>query len=152
MLNALSTSCRGVSLLETLIAALLIATAIAGLAPLIALASQQSANVRRHALALAQAQGQLESLRALTWGFAADGTRTSDARLSPSPPGALLTEVEGYSDRLPGGSSRRWAISPLDPADPDTLVIEVCIFGHTDAVVSATAADACVSTLRVRRP
>jgi type II secretory pathway pseudopilin PulG len=142
----------GFSLVEALIASLIVATAAAGLSHLVTIAVRQSTATRRHAIALALAQGQLEMLRAVAWSFAPDGTRLSDERLALSPPAALVSDIDGYSDRVAGGYRRRWAISLLDPADPDMLLIEVCVFGAPHSVVSVTAAEACVSTLRVRRP
>src|SRR5262245_51838555 len=110
-----SSSARGFSLLETLVAAGLIATAVVALAYLIALAAQR-ATAGRHAIsALAAAQAKVEQLRALTWTYAADATRLSDestdlsvdppapaggSGLLPSPPGSLAEDVRGYVDYL----------------------------------------------------
>ena len=147
---------RGFSLIEALIASLLIAVAIVSLAQLIVLGADQSARVRRITTALTLAQSKLEELRSATWRFDAAGTPESSSALTPSPPSALVQDSVGYVDTLdrfgyhvgPDAAHhvRRWAVGPLDAADPDTLVLQVCVFG------SGASAEACVWGIRTRRP
>jgi Tfp pilus assembly protein PilV len=143
-------SSRGFTLLEALIASLVVATAAVSLSQLIVVAAAQSRAARDHTTALTLAQGKLEELHSVPWSFAADGAPTSDAQLSPSPPGALLASAPGYSDVV-DRFERRWMVAPLDAAHPDTLALHVCVFA-AGAGASSAAAASCVATLRIRRP
>lgn len=169
---------RGFSLLETLVAAALVGTAVVALAHLVALGAGQTIASRRSLTALVMAQSKLEQLRALTWAYAPDGTRLSDEStdlsalppapvggtgLRPSPPSSLDQNIAGYVDYLDaagasvaesGGTAvytRRWAISPLEPFDPDILVQQVCVLRGSQQWRDARQ-DACVSAIRVRKP
>jgi Tfp pilus assembly protein PilV len=145
-------SSRGFSLLEALIASLVVGTAVVGLAHLVALAADQSAATRRRTTALSFAQAKLEELRSLEWTYAADAAPISSPQLALSPPGALFTDYDGYADTR-SGFVRRWAISRLTPGDADTLILQVCVFAEgRQRVAALTAAEACVATIRVRRP
>jgi len=150
----------GFALVEALIAALLVATAVVGLTHLVTVGLTQALRTRQSAAALTLAQAKLEELRGLTWHFDADGTRVSSPELAASPPSTLLQDLDGWVERLdrfgaPGAPGevtpyqRRWAIALFDAADLDTLVLQVCVFttGRPGA-----AADACVWTLRTRKP
>lgn len=116
---------RGFTLVETIVAAALVATAIVALAHLVALGAEQSAS-NRHALgALVAAERRLEALRALPWTYAPDGTPLSDPALAPSPSGSLFESSSGYFESLePAGLIARWGIQPLVPADTDTLILQ----------------------------
>ena len=150
---------RGFALLEALIAALLVATAVVSLTHLVTVALAQSSRTRQTATALTLAQAKLEDLRGLTWQFDPGGNRVSSAELNVSPPSTLLQDLDGWVDRLDrfGAPSaleaalywRRWAIAPVDAADPDTLVLQVCVFTNGQP---GTVAEACVWALRTRKP
>lgn len=151
---------RGFSLIEALIASLLVAGAVVGLTHLITAGAAQAFLSRRSSTALTLAQAKLEELRGLTWRFDAAGVRVSSPLLTTSPPRTLLQDHEGHVDRLDRFGAitavdeaahyrRRWAIAPLDATDPDTLVLQVCVFA---AGSSGAAADACVWTIRTRKP
>lgn len=153
---------RGFSLIETLVAASLLASALTALAHLVATASRQLTTARQSLGALILAQSKLEELRAEDWRFASDGSRVSSAALAPSPPGALTTDLPGWVDELdrfgtsaaPGEAApvrRRWAVTPSPPLDPDTIVLQVCVVGP-EAVGADAIADACVSAIRTRTP
>lgn len=147
----------GFSLVETLVAASLLAIALAALAELAALAVRTNATARDATMATTLAQRKLEELRGLAWGGDALGLPASDLTtdtaaspetplggtgLAPSPPDTLTENRGGYVDYLdargrplggggspPGGTAyvRRWSIAPL-PADPaDTLVLQVFV-------------------------
>ena len=105
--------------------------------------------MRRTMAALVLAQSKLEELRALPWRFAPDGTRVSSGALSPSPGNSLTVDQVGWVDALDrfGASSgvrqpqtyrRRWSIAQWG-MDPDTLVLQVCVFESSEAAVAATA-------------
>jgi len=155
----LSTS-RGFSLLEALIAALLVAIAVVGLSHLLTVGAAQAFRTRESAIALMLAQAKLEELRGLAWRFDLTGARVSSPQLETSPPLTLLQDHEQCFETLdrfaaPSGRDdaphyrRRWAVAPLDSADPDTVAVQVCVFstGRPGA-----AAEACVWTIRTRQP
>jgi type II secretory pathway pseudopilin PulG len=151
---------RGFALIEALVAALLVATAVAGLTHLVTLGLAQSSRTRQSTVALTLAQAKLEELRALAWLFDFDGARVSSAELSTSPPATLTQNVDGWFEQLDrSGASgapddvthywRRWAIAPADAADDDTLRLQVCV---CTSVRPGGATDACVWALRTRKP
>jgi type II secretory pathway pseudopilin PulG len=144
-------SSRGFSLVEALVAVTIAATAVVSLSQLLLLAAGQTVDVRRRAAALMLAQGKLDELRSLSWSFAVDGTRLSDPQLSASPDDALLVDRAGYVDAV-DGYVRRWAVSPFESTDADTLVLRACVYARgREAAGSLVAADACVVGLLVRR-
>jgi len=157
-------SVRGFSLIEVLIAALVVSCGLVGFAHLIALGTRQTSSVHTSASALSLAQSKLEGLRALTWTFDASGTRVSSPELAVSPASSLLMDSPGHVDATdrfgqPVSMSavsavyrRRWAVWRLDPANEDTLVLQVCVFGSSSSAVPGPLPDACVSTLRTRKP
>src|SRR5262249_30657878 len=76
---------------------------------------------RRITHATLLAADKLEQLRALP---------LDDAALESSPPGALTTDVPGYSDRPAAGYVRRWSITPLASNPPQGVVIDVLVFAQ----------------------
>ena len=153
----------GFTLVETVVAAALVATAVVVLAHLVALGAEQGAGNRHALAAMIAAQSKLEELRSLSWTYALDGTPLSDAGLSPSPLRSLFEDAPGYAEFLddagaivPEGDAdswpvlvRRWAILPLVPADTDTVVLQVCVFRAGRA---REHPEACVSAVRTRKP
>lgn len=156
------TGCRGFTLVEALVAALIASTGLAGLAQLAAVATRQATAARRTATALALAQSQLEYLRAEAWTYDAAGAPVSSSVLSVSPASALTTDAPGFFDELDrfgavvadGASAhyrRRWAVSAFEPGDPDTLLLRVCVFARGHDAGNARA-EACVWGIRTRKP
>ena len=152
---------NGFTLLEALIASALLAGALVTLASLVSAGLAQSASMRRTIAAVVLAQSKLEELRALPWRFAADGSRISSAALAPSPPASLSTDAMGWVEPLdrfganpspgrPQTYRRRWSIAPWQ-TDPDTLVLQVCVFASSEAAVAGVA-EACVAAIRTRKP
>ena len=47
---------------------------------------------------------------------------------------------------------RRWRITPMNDAPPESVAIEVCVFRAPAEGVPARSADACLSTIRTRQP
>ena len=90
----------GFTLVEVLVAATLVVSALAGFAHLAALGVARSHAVRNAGAALALAQGKLEELRGATWAYAAGGARISDPSLAESPANALSADADGWSDAL----------------------------------------------------
>jgi Tfp pilus assembly protein PilV len=118
----------GFTLAETVVAAALLATAVAALAHLVTLAAQQSQASLRQLTATVAAQSKLEELRAAPWTalFAGDD-----------------------EDDLDAPFIRRWTTSTFDPTDPDSLVLQACVF---DRARTDQQPEACVVTIRTRRP
>lgn len=147
----------GFSLVETLVATALLATALVSLAQLLAIGTTTNASARTGTFAAILAQQKMEQLRGLAWGFDASGVPLSDLStntaqslesasggtgLQPSPADALRHDRLGYVDYLDmagvtlgGGPSvprgavyvRRWSIQPL-PSDPqNTLVFQILV-------------------------
>jgi type II secretory pathway pseudopilin PulG len=158
-----TSSLRGFTLLETLIATGLIVAAVAGLAQLFALSVRFTRDAGQFGVALVAAQDQLESLRSRAFGYDENGEPLTDPLLQASPAGTLAANVGGHFDWLDergttladsGGAAyvRRWRVSEIAADDPATIAIDVCVY-HVPGVNSTPAhADACLATVRVRQP
>ena len=114
---------RGFTLVETLVAATVMAVAIAALAHLAAIGVRQNASAVRALVALMAAQGKLEQLIAAV-PVSGSGTETDDFRVA-------------------------WTVAPLDPADPTIVRLQVCAFPPADG---SPVAEACVATVRRSAP
>jgi prepilin-type N-terminal cleavage/methylation domain-containing protein len=157
---------RGFSLIEVLVASLVVSSALVGFAHLIALGTKQTSSVQASVSALSLAQSKLEDLRALTWAFDGSGTRVSSPDLAVSPADSLFVDFPGHvdatdrfgqpvstSDIASAAYRRRWAVWQLDPTNEDTLVLQVCVFGTgASSAARRLVPDACVSTIRTRKP
>ena len=155
-------SAAGFSLIEVLVATLLLATALVTLAQLFALSTQSNIGARNTTFSALLAQQKLEELRSLTWGFDTQGLPLSDTTtntaaspetptggtgLAPSPSGTLGANTSGYvdyvgqfGDKLGGGANppegtvfvRRWSVEPLPSNPNNTLVLQVLVFRNND--------------------
>jgi prepilin-type N-terminal cleavage/methylation domain-containing protein len=147
----------GFTLIETIVATAIVATALAALAHLFALGAAQTLHNRYALSALNAAQGKLRQLQAATWSYSG-----AAPELVASPAGALLEDVDGYVDYLDtnarivassaqGSASyvRRWSIQSLMGGDPDTLVLHVCVSPRTSGDRTSAV---CVASIRTRRP
>ncbi len=120
--------CRGVSLLEVIVAVGLLSGAVAGLAQLVAIAVRANLGARATTVSVVLATQKMEQLRA-----------RPDADRSP-PGGSLLDDLPDFSDffdgsgrPLPAGSGqpaaaffvRRWSIQPLASDPGQSRVLEV---------------------------
>lgn len=133
---------RGFTLVEVLIATVVLSTAVVASAGLFGIAGLSVRNARRHSMATLLAAGKLAELRV--------------AETAVSPSDALVRDTQGFVDYLDasgrlmaGGSQRppeavfvrRWKVQPL-PDDPiDSLIIQVLV----------TPGDARVVALRPRQ-
>lgn len=145
----------GFSLIEVLIATILLATALVSLAELFAVATRSNVEARSVSYATLLAEQKIEELRALSWGFDASGLPTSDITsntatdsptggtgLSPSPDTSLQENTDGYVDyvnqfgkKLGGGLTpptgalytRRWSVTPLPTNPNNTLIFQVLV-------------------------
>ena len=113
----------GFTLVEALIAATIMATALVSLAYLAALGIRQSTASARALTALAAAQGKLEQLLAGTI-TVGSGEHTGDSLL-------------------------QWTIAPVPTVGSALFSVQVCAYSTPQA---AEPADACVATLRGNRP
>jgi prepilin-type N-terminal cleavage/methylation domain-containing protein len=150
----------GFTLVEVIVAMVVVCTAAAGLAQLGVIATAQSGAVQRDAFALALAQSKIEELRALAWAFDPAGVRVSDPLLAASPPETLTVDTGGFVDFLdrfghpspPAAAAyhRRWAIAAFDPGDLDTVRLQSCVLTKVEASNGALPG-LCVATVRTRR-
>jgi hypothetical protein len=138
-----------------MVATLLLVTAVVSLAQLFGLATRSNIDSRYATYTAVLAVQKIEELRALTWGFDAQGLPVSDTGLSSSTANALWENTAGYVDHIdqfgarlgegttpPPGTiyTRRWSIQPL-PSDPaNTLVIQVSVTRSQDRRRQAEAA------------
>jgi prepilin-type N-terminal cleavage/methylation domain-containing protein len=150
----------GFSLPEMLIATAMLATAIASIGQLFAIAMTSSSGAHSTTYAVVLASEKMEHLRSQPF-----------TELIPSPEAALLESTDGYVDYLDtsgrslgGGASlpdgteyiRRWSIDPL-PDDPDrALVLQVLVTrlrrgpGAAPGRVGRMPHDARIVTVRTR--
>jgi type II secretory pathway pseudopilin PulG len=151
----------GFSLTETLIATMLLATALVSTAQMMVIASRSNINAQRSTFAATLAGEKMEQLRSLAWGFDEIGLAISDyttnlavdpptsdgVGLSPSPADALAANLDGYVDyvdrfgsTLGGGTEppdnavyvRRWSVEPLPTNPNNTLILQVLVFSIGD--------------------
>ena len=157
-----ASSAAGFSLIEVLIATLILATALVSLAQLFALSTRTNMSARNTTYTAVLAQQKLEELRSLTWGFDTQGLPISDTTtntavspeapaggtgLAPSPAGTLGANTNGYVDyvgqfgnKLGGGGAppagtvyvRRWSVEPLPSNPNNTLILQVLVFRNRD--------------------
>jgi type II secretory pathway pseudopilin PulG len=147
---------RGFSLVEALVATALVSTAVAGLVPLLIVATTANQRARATTLATVLAVEKIEQLQGLLWAFDASGQPLSDTTsdlttvpdghsgpgLSPSPAGTLQQDVQGYCDFFDSGGGalgsgaappagaafvRRWSVEPAPFSPGDTLVLQVVV-------------------------
>jgi prepilin-type N-terminal cleavage/methylation domain-containing protein len=147
---------NGFTLVETIVATAIIATTLVALAHLFTIGAAQTLNNRYALPAITAAQGKLRELQALTWSYGAGAPE-----LAVSPARTLLEDVPGYVEYLDtntgvtttGGRQsaafiRRWAIRPRTSTEPDTLVLQVCVYRAPKGDPPGT----CVASIRTRRP
>lgn len=160
----------GFSLLETILAAGMLATLAVGVAQVFGVATRANHVARVRTLSTILAAQKLEQLRSLTWGHAPGGEPLSDTStdvssdppsaggtgLLRSPAGALDSDVPGYVDYHNGVGTRvgsrelaafvrRWSVVPL-AQDPDNLLLLQV------RVVSVGAGDSRLVSMEARRP
>jgi type II secretory pathway pseudopilin PulG len=163
----------GFSILEVLVATTVMTVALAALAQLFAISTRANASAKNTTYASVLAGQKMEQLRGLTWGFDTLGLPLTDSTtnitvvpesptggkgLSPSPPGALGQNTEGYCDYIDkngntlGGCTvpladayyvRRWAVEPLPTNPNNTIVLQVLVARNR----SRGAADQTVTTV-----
>jgi type II secretory pathway pseudopilin PulG len=148
----------GFSLMETIVATLLLAVSLVSVAQLLAISTRANVTAKTTTIATVIAQQKMEQLRGLAWGFDALGLPVSDVStdttanppasaggtgLSPTPDNVLTDNVNGNVDfldmngeTLGGGTDppdntlyvRRWSVEPLPTNPNNTLVLQVYVF------------------------
>lgn len=143
----------GFSLLEALVATLLLAGGVAALAWLAVASSRVQAAAREQGMATRLARDKMEQLRALAWTSDVVGSAVSG--LVASPPGTLAANMPGFFDaldaaghELPGDARvgeaawvRRWAVAPLETVS-EAMSLQVVV------VPAAFAGDTGVRRMR----
>jgi type II secretory pathway pseudopilin PulG len=160
----------GFSLIETMVATMLLATALVTTAQLLVIATRANNNSHRQTFATTLAQEKMEQLRGLSWGFDELGLPINDfttnltvdpalpnggVGLTPSPGDALASNTTGYVDYLdrngaslgggeapPQGSQyvRRWSVEPLPTNPNNTLILQVMVFTVGDRANTGSGA------------
>lgn len=158
----------GFSLVETMIATLLLAGGVLATAQMFILATKSNVSAQRSSYATTLAQEKMEQLRGLTWGFDSVGLPIQDytaniavdppldngVGLSPSPDNALSANVNGYVDYIdrdgislgggplpPAGTTyvRRWSVEPLPTNPNNTLILQVLVTRRAERGVEASS-------------
>jgi prepilin-type N-terminal cleavage/methylation domain-containing protein len=130
--NSRSSSSRGFSLVEVLVSMGLLTVVSLGVAQLFAVSARANYVAKGQTSTTALAEQKLEQLRALTWGFDADGqglpvsdTSTNLATdpasstgggLNPSPSDSLASSQTGYVDYLDGNGQYVGTGTPIPGA------------------------------------
>jgi len=147
----------GFSIIETIFATGLLATAVVALAQMFVISVKNNQNARTGSYAVTLAEQKMEQLRGLTYGFDTIGLPVTDSTtnttttnddgaggkgLTPSPANTLNTNTDGWVDyvdqfgRVLGGGQaipngtvyiRRWSIDPLPTNPNNTIVIQVMV-------------------------
>jgi type II secretory pathway pseudopilin PulG len=153
----LASSETGFSLVETIVAAGLLAGAVAVLGQMFAISMADNTSARTVTFVTVLAEQKMEQLRGLTWGFDLIGLPLTDTSsniarpiqsgtggpgLTPSPSNSLRSNVEGYVDyvdqfgRIIGGETtvpagavyvRRWSVEPLPTNPANTVILQVVV-------------------------
>ena len=110
-------SASGCTLLEVLVATTCLVGALAFVAQVYGVAAQATRRAAAITRATVLAQDKIEELVSRA---------ASDATLAESPPGVLVSDVEGCFD-IVGGFVRRWSIEALAAAPSGALVIQVVV-------------------------
>lgn len=152
----------GTTLVEVMVAALVMLTGVLAMAQLISLSTSDNLLSRHSTVAAILAEQKLEQLRALAWGVDAFGVPVSDRAtdtttvpesptggtgLRPSPSSALRTNTPGYVDHVSADGrivgrgtqapstavyTRRWSIEPVVSDPEGPLVIQVLVSAIRD--------------------
>jgi hypothetical protein len=152
----------GTTLVEVMVAALIMLTGVLAMAQLISLSTSNNVLSRNATVAAILAEQKLEQLRALAWGVDAFGSAVSDRTtdtttvpesptggtgLRPSPSTALQTNTPGYVDHVSAAGrivgrgpqppstavyTRRWSIEPVASDPEGALVLQVLVSAVRD--------------------
>ena len=160
----------GFSLIETVLAAGMLASLAVGVAQVFAVSARGNDIARVQTLASILAAQKMEQLRSLTWAHAPGGEPLSDTStdlssdpptdggfgLRPAPAGSLDADVPLYVDYLSASGMRvaardsaayvrRWSIAPLASDPGNLLFLQV-------RVVIVAGGDSRLVSIKARRP
>lgn len=163
---------RGSTLVEALVATLVLTTGLLTMAELVRVATATNTVARNGTLAGILAEQKIEQLRSLAWEFDANGLPQSDPGLQASPV-SLRQNTPGFVDHVDRGGgivglgaqppasavyTRRWSIEPLPTSAGPAVVIQVLVTnvrnrGRADqGAVTRLPGEARLVTLKVRKP
>jgi hypothetical protein len=149
---------QGSTLIEALVATLILTTGLLAMAGLVSLAAATNGVAKHGTLAGILAEQKIEQLRSLAWEFDASGVAVGDVStdttvLPESPSGgtglqasptSLQENTPGFVDHLDGGGrivgrsaqpptsavyTRRWAIEPIATSAGAAVLIQVLVTG-----------------------
>lgn len=151
---------RGLTLVETLLAASLLFTMAGGLAGLLLQTRQLVVRSDEMTFATLAAAARLERLRAMPWRYGVDGSAPEEPALAVSPPDALDRNVDGFHERL-DASGRPLAAGPGEPrlvcrwaivrgADAATRGLEACVLAWP--APDGASPLVCLASARGRQP
>jgi Tfp pilus assembly protein PilV len=135
---------RGASLVEALVATLIVSTGVVTMAQLLSIATATNLAARRGTVAAIVAEQKLEELRTLPFEY-----------LQTSPSTTLEQNTDGYVDYV-GIYTRRWSIEPASSIPGSSLVIQVLVTTSNEASRSTRSAGrirghARIASVRARR-
>ena len=170
---------RGFTLIEVLVGVALTVVSVFGLVQLFLMAARANVVAHDNTFAAVLASEKLEQLLSLSWGFDSAGITTGDtttdvtvsperpggAGLTPSPAGALTTNISGYCDFLDArgrsvgtGTSppvgalyvRRWTLDLL-PGSGNVLLLQVRVTGRAAAGPGRVPGEARLLAVKTRK-
>jgi Tfp pilus assembly protein PilV len=136
---------QGSSLVEALIATLIVSSGVLTMAQLLSIATATNLAARRDTVAMIVAAQKLEELRTLPWEY-----------LQPSPSSTLQQNTDGFVDYM-GIYTRRWSIEPVSSIPDSSLLIQVLVTTSSDdsgvarGAVNRLRGHARVATVRARK-
>ena len=161
----------GSTLVEALVATLVLTTGLLAMAELVRLAMSSTVRARTSSLATILAAQKLEQLRSLTWEFDVNGVAVSDMGLQASP-WSLQRNTPGFVDHVDAGGfvvgqsaqapasavyTRRWSVEPLPGSPEHSVLIQVLVTGTQSrgnadrGSVSRLPGDARLTTIKSRK-
>ena len=164
-------SAAGSTLVEALVATLVLTTGLLAMAELVRLAMSSNVRARTSSLATILAAQKLEQLRSLTWEFDLSGVAVSDTGLHASP-WSLQRNTPGFVDHVDAGGfvvgqstqapasavyTRRWSVEPLPGSPEHSVLIQVLVTGTQSrgnadrGSVSRLPGDARLTTIKSRK-
>lgn len=161
----------GSTLVEALVATLVLTTGLLAMAELVRLAVSSTARARTSSFATILAAQKLEQLRSLAWEFDVSGVAVSDTGLQDSP-WSLQGNTPGFVDHVDGSGvvvghgtqapesavyTRRWSVEPLPASAGHAVLIQVLVTGTQSrgiadrGSVSRLPGDARLVTIKTRK-
>ena len=164
-------SAAGSTLVEALVAMLVLTTGLVAMAELVRLAMASNVRARRSSMAAILAMQKIEELRSLAWEFDVSGVPVSDGGLQASP-WSLQQNTPGFVDHVDRGGTvvgegvqapasavltRRWSIEPLPASSEHVVLLQVLVTvaqGRSDSdrgSVSRLPGDERLATIKTRK-